>query len=127
MNIQEKMECRFHATLEGGLSAFWKTKEDFFSQGIPPHLLEIMPKYGTVVTSMALLLKASGRRGRPSNIGFQLSQKTDFLLVSNGSEKGFLSRVLRQPTPIFYLQKIDWPHPDDPRKLLEHPRFLKEL
>lgn len=33
----------------GRVSAHWRTKEDFSKDGVPPELLEIMPKYGTLV------------------------------------------------------------------------------
>jgi hypothetical protein len=32
----------------GRVSAHWRTKEDFSKDGVPPELLEIMPKYGTL-------------------------------------------------------------------------------
>ncbi len=32
----------------GGVSAHWRTKEDFSKDGVPPELLAIMPKYGTL-------------------------------------------------------------------------------
>ncbi|KJC43678.1 hypothetical protein UP09_17015 [Bradyrhizobium sp. LTSP885] len=33
----------------GRVSAHWRTKEDFSKDGVPAELLEIMPKYGTLV------------------------------------------------------------------------------
>jgi hypothetical protein len=33
---------------EGRVQAIWKTKEDFFQKGVPPELLELMGKYGTL-------------------------------------------------------------------------------
>jgi hypothetical protein len=35
--------------ISGGFCAFWKTKEDFARDGIPPYLFEIMPDYGTLI------------------------------------------------------------------------------
>jgi hypothetical protein len=34
--------------MSGGLSAYWKTKEDFAKDGIPPELLRIMPRGGSL-------------------------------------------------------------------------------
>ena len=41
----------FHRPLlmTGRICAYWKTKEDFANGGIPPQLLAIMPKYGTLI------------------------------------------------------------------------------
>jgi hypothetical protein len=33
---------------DGRVQAIWKTKEDFFQKGVPPELLELMGKYGTL-------------------------------------------------------------------------------
>jgi hypothetical protein len=33
----------------GRVQATWKTKEDFFARGIPPELLNLMDRYGTLV------------------------------------------------------------------------------
>ena len=33
---------------EGRVQSIWRTKEDFFSKGVPPELLELMGKYGTL-------------------------------------------------------------------------------
>jgi hypothetical protein len=35
--------------ITGGVSAFWKTKEDFAPEGIPQFLLDIMPGYRTLM------------------------------------------------------------------------------
>ena len=35
--------------MTGRVCAYWKTKEDFAREGIPPRLLAIMPKYGTLI------------------------------------------------------------------------------
>jgi hypothetical protein len=35
--------------MKGRICAYWKTKEDFAKEGIPPQLLAILPKYGTLI------------------------------------------------------------------------------
>jgi hypothetical protein len=41
-------QFRTHLTDEGRVCAFWRTKEDFAKEGIPPDLLEMMRQYGTL-------------------------------------------------------------------------------
>jgi hypothetical protein len=105
----------------GGVCAFWKTKEDFARDGIPPFLLQIMPDYGTLV---------QGRWNARETFEYRHAVNTKdglFACLAKLRRGLFVTGFAATAASILPSEITDWLHPDDPRTLLELPRFQKKL
>ena len=105
----------------GGLCAFWKTKEDFARDGIPPYLLQIMPDYGTLVQGQWNTQETFEYR-------YAINVRDGFFACLAKLRKGFfVTGFAATDAKVLPADITDWIHPNDPQSLLELPRFQKKL
>jgi len=105
---------------QGGVCAFWRSKEDFALEGIPAPILEIMPHYGTLVQ------------------GKWDTHETFEYRYEVNREEGLLGCIAKLRHGLFVLgfavtnvtkldsDVADWVSPDDPLALLTLQRFQKK-
>lgn len=106
--------------LSGGLCAFWKTKEDFARDEIPPYLLQVMPDYGILV---------QGQWNARETFEYRHSANTkDGLFACLARlRKGLFVAGFAATDASILPSSIEWLHPTDPETLLELPRFREKL
>jgi hypothetical protein len=107
--------------LSGGLCAFWKTKEDFARDGIPPYLLKIMPDYGTLVQGQWNARETFEYR-------YAVNAKDWLFGCLAKLRRGlFIAGFASADASVLPSENIDWLHPDDPQTLLDLPRFQEKF
>jgi hypothetical protein len=107
--------------LSGGLLAFWKTKEDFARDGIPPYLFEIMPGYGT-------LIQGQWNERETFEYRHAVNAKDGLFACLAKLRKGlFVTGFAATDATVLPSEITEWLHPDDPQMLLDLPRFQKKL
>lgn len=107
--------------MTGRICSYWKTKEDFAKEGIPPRLLAIMPKYGTLI------------QGK-----WDESQTFEYRHDSN-METGLFGCLARLRRGLFVAgftvtdasiiepdDNVDWMSAEDAAVLLAEPRFSRK-
>lgn len=106
--------------ISGGLCAFWKTKEDFARDGIPPYLFQIMPDYGTLV---------QGQWNERETFEYRhaVNAKDGLFACLAKLRTGLFIVGIAATDASFLPSDTEWLHPDDPQILLELPRFQKKL
>jgi hypothetical protein len=107
--------------LSGGLSAFWKTKEDFARDRIPQYLLQIMPDYGTLV---------QGHWNARETFEYRhaVNAKDGLFACLAKLRRGlFIAGFGATDASVLSSESTDWLHPDDPETLLHLPRFQEKL
>jgi hypothetical protein len=112
---------RKHLPLSGGLCAYWKTKEDFARDGIPPFLLQIMPDYGTLVQGQWNARETFEYR-------YAVNAKDGLFACLAKLRRGlFIVGVAATDASVLGSEITELVHPVVPQTLLQLPRFLKKL
>jgi hypothetical protein len=113
-------ECfRVPLSLKGGVCAFWRTKEDFASEGLPPLLLEMMPHYSALVQGRWDTRETFEYRhvlNRDDGLFGCIARFRQGLFVV-----GFAASNVAEVTSV-----ADWISPADPSVLLQLPSFHKK-
>jgi hypothetical protein len=106
--------------ITGKVCAFWRTKEDFARDGIPPKLLEMMPGYGTL---------AQGHWNARETFEYRFNTSSEVgLFACLAMLRGRLLMAGFAATDASALppDDTDWISPADPDMLLNYPRFQKK-
>jgi hypothetical protein len=107
--------------MAGKICAYWKTKEDFANGGIPPRLLGIMPKHGTLI---------QGKWDARQTFEYRHDSNVEHGLF------GCLAKLRRglyvagftvtDSNVIEPDDTVGWISADEPRVLLAQPRFSRK-
>jgi hypothetical protein len=107
--------------ITGGVSAFWKTKEDFAPEGIPQFLLDIMPGYRTLM---------QGRWNEQKRFEYRHANNAKdglFGCLAKLRRGLFIAGFAATDASVFPPDDVDWVNPADPLALLDCPRLQKKI
>ena len=104
---------------EGRVSALWRSKEDFSKDGVPATILEIMPKYGT-------LIQGKWNSAETFEYRFDLNDKEGLFGCFARFRTGLfvMGFVVRNADMLTVELGTDWIKPNE--LFLDHPHFLKK-
>jgi hypothetical protein len=112
-------------TVSGSLCAYWKSKEDYMRDGIPPSLLKMMPGYGT-------LIQGQWNERETFEYRHAVNSENGLFACLAKLRKGLFVAGFAATDPGVLPQEEmteggDWIRPAAPRRLLEYKRFSKKL
>lgn len=105
----------------GRLSAYWKTKEDFARDGIPPILLDMLPGYGTVF---------QGEWNEREIFEYRHAMNTEdglFGCLARLRRGLFVTGFAVTEAGVLPSNETDWLIPSELLQSLDSPRFQKKL
>lgn len=106
--------------LEGGVCAFWKSKEDYFAHGLPPLLLQIMPRYAT-------LMQGQWNAREIFEYRYETNEEDGLLACLAKIRQGlFITGFAVRDVKQIPSDAADWIAPAEPSSLLRLPRFQKK-
>jgi hypothetical protein len=105
----------------GRVSAFWKTKEDFARDGVPPELLELLPGYGTIM---------QGKWNERETFEYRHAKNTEdglFGCLARLRRGLFVAGFTVTDPSVLPSSETNWLIPSELLASLDSPRFQKKL